>query len=101
MILSLLLLSGRTTRQIRLVLTALGMSEIRAIVLMNGQTETALEASNVVLEEVGIFIEIDRLESKLAQTLTTVSVRRGLRCDTTATEFGTCAVLKRTLDDSL
>lgn len=76
------------------MLASLSVSEIGAIVLVDGQTETTLEASNVVLEKVRIFIEIDRLEGEFAQTLTTVGVRCGVRCDTTATEFGTCAVLR-------
>jgi hypothetical protein len=48
----------------------------------------------MVLEEVGVLIEVDRLKGELAKTLATVCVRCGVRCNTTATELGSCAVLK-------
>jgi hypothetical protein len=58
------------------------------------QAETAFKASDMVLEEVGVLIEVDRLKGELAKTLATVCVRCGVRCNTTATELGSCAVLK-------
>ena len=39
----------------------LSMSKIRAVVLVDSQTEATLEATNVVLEEVWILVEVDRL----------------------------------------
>ena len=41
---------------------------------MNCQTEAALEASDVVLEEVRVLVEVDGLERKLAQTLTAIGI---------------------------
>ena len=41
--------------------SALGMREVRAIVLVDGQAESAFEASDVVFEEVGVFFEVDAL----------------------------------------
>lgn len=61
---------------------------------MDCQAETAFKASDMVLEEVGVFVEVDCLEGELAKTLATVCVRCGVRCNTTATELGPCAVLK-------
>ena len=54
---------------------ALGMREIRAIVLVDGQAESAFEAANMVFEEVRVFIEIDVFESELAKTFAPVRVR--------------------------
>lgn len=76
------------------MLAALGVREVRAIVLVDGQTESALEAADVVLEEVRVLVEIDGLERELPQTLATVGVGRGGGCDTTATELGSCAILQ-------
>jgi hypothetical protein len=59
------------------------------------QAQTALEASDVVLEEVWILVEVDCLKCELSETLATVSVRGGLRGDTTAAELGACAILSR------
>ena len=41
---------------------------------MDCKTQTAFEASNVVLEEVRVFVEVDGLERELAQTLSSVGV---------------------------
>jgi hypothetical protein len=72
--LSFALLFCGTAREIRLVLSSLCMGEIRAIILVNCQTETAFEASDVVLEEVRILVEVDGLERELAETLSSVGV---------------------------
>lgn len=42
------------------------MGEIRAIVLVDSQAKTTLKTSDVVFEEVGVFIEVDSLESELS-----------------------------------
>jgi hypothetical protein len=42
------------------------------------QTETALEATDVVLEEVRVFVEVDRLERELSEALSSVGIRCGL-----------------------
>lgn len=57
---------------------ALGMREIGSIVLVDGQAESAFEASHVVLEEVGIFVEINVLEGEFAETFTSICVCGGV-----------------------
>jgi hypothetical protein len=58
------------------------------------QTQAALEAADVVLEEVGVLVEVDGLERELAQTFAAVGVGGRLRRDAAAAEFGACAVLR-------
>ena len=93
MVLSFALLTRSTTGEVGLMLFALGMGEVGAVILVDCETETALETSDVILEEVGILIKVNVFQGKLAQTLATVSVGRGAVGDTTATEFGSCSVL--------
>jgi len=50
------------------------MREIRAIVLVDSETQTALEAADVVLEDVRVLVEVDRLERELAETLSAVGI---------------------------
>ena len=47
----------------------------------------------MILEEVGVFVEVDCFEREFAQALATVGVRCGPICDTAATELGACSVL--------
>jgi hypothetical protein len=91
--LSLSLLFCSTTCQVGLVLPSLCVGEIRAVVLVDRQAKTALEATDVVLEEVRVLVEVDGLERELSETFSSVGVRRRLRGDTTAAELGTCAIL--------
>jgi hypothetical protein len=42
--------------------------------LVDCQTQAAFKASDVVLEEVRILVEVDGLERKLAQTLSPVGI---------------------------
>jgi hypothetical protein len=44
--------------------------------LVHGQAQAALEAADVVLEEVRVLVEVDGLERELAEAFTTVGVRR-------------------------
>jgi len=60
------------------MLSALGVCEIGAIVLVDCQAEAALEAADMVLEEVRVLVEVDRLEGELAETLAAVCVGCGL-----------------------
>ena len=71
---SLLLLLRCTAREVRLMLAALGVGEVGAIILVDCQAEPTLEGSDVVLEEVGVFVEIDGLESELSETLSSVCI---------------------------
>ena len=38
------------------MLTALGVGEVGAIILVDGEAETAFEGADVVFEEVGVFV---------------------------------------------
>jgi hypothetical protein len=73
-LLTLPLLLGSTSGQVGLVLPALCVREIGAVVLVDGETQTALEAADVVLEEVRVLVEVDRLERELAETLSAVGI---------------------------
>lgn len=92
-LLALLLLAGGAAGEVGLVLLALGVGEVGAVVLVDGQAETALEGADVVLEEVGVLVEVDCLEGELAEAFAAVGVGGGVRGDTAAAEFGTRAVL--------
>lgn len=58
------------------MLAALRVREVRAIVLVHGQAETAFKAADVVLEEVRVFVEVDGFEGEFAQAFATVCVGR-------------------------
>jgi hypothetical protein len=60
---------------------------------VNSQAKTTLEAADMVLEEVGVFIEVDGLKRKLSQTLPAVSIGSGGAGDTAAAELRTCTIL--------
>lgn len=60
------LFSRSAAGEICLVLAALGVCEIRAVVLVHGQAESAFEAADVVFEEIRILVEVDRLESEFS-----------------------------------
>lgn len=49
----------------------------------------------MVLEEVGVFVQVDGFEREFAQALASVGVRGGVRGDAAAAEFGARAVLLR------
>jgi hypothetical protein len=72
--LALTLLLGSTAGQVGLMLPALCMREVRAVVLVDRETQTAFEAADVVLEEVRVLVEVDGLERELAETLSSVGV---------------------------
>ena len=92
--LSFALLARRAPREVGLVLAALRVGEVGAVILVDGQTEAALEAADVVLEKVGVFFEVDCFQRELPQTLAAVGVCCGAVGDTAATEFGACSVLE-------
>ena len=56
------------------MLAALSMSKVGAIVLVDGQTEPAFKGTDVVFEEVGVFVQIDGFKGELAETLSSVCV---------------------------
>jgi hypothetical protein len=58
------------------MLSALSMCKIGAIVLVDGQTKATFEGPDVVLEEVGVFVEVDGFEGEFSQTLSSVGIRR-------------------------
>ena len=75
------------------MLATLRVREVRAIVLVNGQAQPTLEATDVVLEEVGIFVQVDGFQGELAKSFASVCVRGAVRGYSSASEFGTCSVL--------
>lgn len=71
------------------------MGQVRSIILVDRQAETTFKASDVILEEVRVLVQVDGLERELAKTFATVGIGSRGRCDTSAAEFGTCAILYR------
>lgn len=69
------------------------MGEIGSIILMYCKAEAAFEGSNMVFEEVRVFIEVDGFECEFSKTFATVSVGGRMGRYTTSTEFATCPVL--------
>jgi hypothetical protein len=57
------------------MLPALGMGQIGAIILVNSETEAAFEGSDMVLEKIGVFVEVDGFEGEFSQTLSPIGVR--------------------------
>lgn len=75
------------------MLATLRVGEIRAVVLVDCQAESALECAQVVPEDVGVFFDVHCLHGKLAQPLASVCIGGGFRGDAAAAEFGACSVL--------
>lgn len=71
----------------------LGVSKVGTVVLVNGETETTLEASDMVFEEVGVLCEVDVFECELAESFSSVGVGGGVRRDSAAAELGACSIL--------
>lgn len=69
------------------------MSEVGAVILVDGETESTLEASDMVFEEVGVLCEVDVFECELAESFSSVCVGGGVRRDSAAAEFGACSIL--------
>jgi hypothetical protein len=90
------------------VLPALRVREVRPIVLVDGETETAFEGADVVAEaaraggsvcrdgrkrgrggdiQVRVFIEVDGLQRELTETFAAVLVGRRVRGNTASTHF--------------
>ena len=93
LVLPLTLLARRSTGEVGLVLAALRVRQVRAIVLVHRQAQPTLETADVVLEEVGVFVQVDGFQSELAQSFASVCVRGALGGYASASEFGTCSVL--------
>lgn len=60
------------------MLATLGVGEIGAIVLMYCETKTAFEGADMILEEVGVFVEIDGFEGEFAEAFSSVGVGGGM-----------------------
>jgi hypothetical protein len=58
---ALLLFSRGSSSEVGLMFASLRVSEVGAIVLVDGQTESALEAADVVFEKVRVLVEVDGL----------------------------------------
>jgi hypothetical protein len=87
LVLALTLFAGGAAGEVRLMFPPLGVREVRAVILVDGQAEAALEAADVVLEEVRVFVEVDGFEGEFAESFASVCVCCGVRGDTAAAEF--------------
>jgi len=56
------------------MLPSLCMCEVRAVILVYRKAQATLEASNMVLKEVWVLVEVDCLERKLAQALSSIGI---------------------------
>jgi hypothetical protein len=61
---------------------------------MNRKAKATFEAPNMVLEEVRVFVEINRFQRKFSQTLSPVGIGSGRRSDTSTAKFRAGAILK-------
>lgn len=61
------------------------------------QAESALKCAQVVLEDVGVFFNVDCFHGELAQPLASVGIGGRFGGDTAAAEFGACSVLGNVL----
>ncbi|KAL8748354.1 MAG: hypothetical protein Q9184_007364 [Pyrenodesmia sp. 2 TL-2023] len=82
-----LLLPRCSSSEVGLVLAALGVGEVGSIVLVHGEAEAAFEGADVVLEEVGVFVEVDGFEREFAETFAAVGVRGGVGGYSSSAEF--------------
>ena len=87
------LFHGISASQVSLVFPSLGMREVGAVILVDSQAEAALEASDVVFEDVRIFLEIDGFKRKLAETFAPVCISRRCRGNASTAEPGARTVL--------
>ena len=62
-----LLLQRGTLGQVLLVPLALGVREVRTLVVVQRQAEAALDLANVVAEVVRVLLQVDRLQSEPSQ----------------------------------
>ena len=60
---------------------------------MDREAQPALETSDVILEEVGVFVEVDSFERELPQSFSSVCVGGALRSDSSTSEFTSCSIL--------
>lgn len=65
------------------------------------EAEPTFEGANVILEEVGVFVEIDGFEGEFAEAFAAVGVGSGVRCYTSAAKLGTGSVLREESVSSL
>ena len=75
------------------MLATLCVREIGAVVLVDREAEAAFEGADVVLEEVGVFVEVDGFEGEFAESFAAVGVRGGVGCDSSAAELRARSVL--------
>mgnify|MGYP006950202263 CR=1 FL=1 len=54
----------------------------------------------MVLEDIGVFFDVDCFHGELAQPLASVGIGGGFGGDTAAAEFGACSVLGKVLASS-
>ena len=83
------LLLERPPRQVLLVALALGMREVVALVIMQREAQLALVRAQVVPHEVGVFLQVDRLQRQLPQPLSPVDLGLDVRRHPAAAGLGT------------
>lgn len=59
MVFAFALFASGAAGEVRLVLFALRVGQVGAVILMDCEAKAALEAADVVFEEVGVFVEVD------------------------------------------
>lgn len=87
------------------MLPTLSVCQIGAIILVYSKTQATFERTNMILEEVRVFVEINGFQRQLPQTFSSIGIGSGLGGYTSTTKFTTGAILKiyvsDRLDDSL
>ena len=76
------------------MLLPLRVSQVRGLVVVQGETQLALVGPKVVPHEVGVLLEVDGLRSKSSQSLPTIPVGLGVGGHATRPGLRTHAVLE-------
>lgn len=75
------------------MLATLRVGEVGTIVLMYCEAEPAFEGADMVLEEVGVFVEIDGFEGEFAESFSAVGVGGAVGCYSSSAKFGPGSIL--------
>lgn len=79
------------------MLATLRVGEVGTIVLMYCEAEPAFEGADMVLEEVGVFVEIDGFEGEFAESFSAVGVGGAVGCYSSSAKFGPGSILREWL----
>lgn len=69
------------------------MGKVGTVILVDGETEPALKRANVILEEIRIFLKIDRFKSQFTEALSSIGVGARVGGNTSAAKFASSTVL--------